>query len=281
MSTVALPKKIDVQTGDNPNQAKIIIEPCFPGYGVTIGNSLRRVLLSSLPGAAVIGVKIQGVSHEFMALPHLKEDILEFILNLKQLRLKVFTDEVEKLELEIHGKKEIKAADIKKNSNIEIVNPDLVIGNIVDMAGSLNAEIFVSKGMGYEMIENREKKEKEIGYIEMDSIFSPIVSVGVNLENVRVGKQTNYDKLILDIKTDGTITPKEAFEKSVKILIEQFDSLLNQPAIENESTTDEENNESIAIESADEGNSESDESDLEEGENQDKKKKRGRPKKAE
>lgn len=280
MSTVALPKKIDIQAGDNPNHAKIVIEPCFPGYGVTIGNSLRRVLLSSLPGAAVIGVKIQGVSHEFMALPHLKEDILEFILNLKQLRLKVFVDEVVKLELEIHGKKEIKASDIKKNSNVEIVNPDLILGNIVDMAGSLNAEIFVSKGMGYEMIENRQRKEKEIGYIEMDSIFSPISAVGINLDNVRVGNQTNYDKLTLDIKTDGTISPKEAFEQSVNILIDQFNSLLKQPEAAEEKTESEEA-EQAEISEPMEINTDEDLPITDESEDPDKKKKRGRPKKAE
>jgi DNA-directed RNA polymerase subunit alpha len=281
MSTVALPKKIDIQTGDNPNQAKIVIEPCFPGYGVTIGNSLRRVLLSSLPGAAVVGVKIQGVSHEFMALPHLKEDILEFILNLKQLRLKVFSDEIVKLELEVHGKKDITASDIKKDSNVEIVNPDLVIGHIVDMAGSLNAEIYVSKGMGYEMIENRERKEKEIGYIEMDSVFSPIMAVGVNLENVRVGKQTNYDKLTLDIKTDGTITPKEAFETSVAILIEQFNSLLKQPEAPEEDTEEKPEENGEMAEETEALATEEPATGAEEGEDADKKKRRGRPKKTE
>jgi len=204
----------------------MIIEPCFPGYGITLGNSLRRVLLSSLSGAAPIGVKIKGINHEFMSLPHLKEDILEFVLNLKELKLKVFSDEVVKLELNIHGKKEIKASDITKNSLVEIVNPDFVLGHITDMAGSLNAEIYVSRGMGYEILESREKKDKELGYIDMDSIFSPVISVGVEVENVRVGKMTNWDRLILNIKTDGTITPEEAFYGSANILIEQFTALV-------------------------------------------------------
>lgn len=245
MLSVALPKKIEYQPGTEPNQGRITIEPCSPGYGITIGNSLRRVLLSSLPGAAVVGVKIKGVSHEFMTLPHLKEDILELILNLKQLRIKMFTDEIVKLELEVHGKKDVKGSDIKKNSAVEIVNPDMVIGHIMDMAGSLTADIYVSRGQGYEMIENREKTDKEVDYIEMDSIFSPIAAVGVKVEYVRVGKVTNFDKLIIDIKTDGTLSPQEAFEQSVKILIDQFNALLNKPAdepaaipVENEISTD-------------------------------------------
>jgi len=222
---IALPKKISYQKGTEANHGEIIIEPCFPGYGITLGNSVRRVLLSSLQGAAPIGIKIKGVDHEFMSLPHLKEDILEFILNLKQLKLKVYTDEKLKLELKIHGKKEIKASDITANSEVEILNPELVLGHITDMAGSLEAEILVCKGLGYETIESRENKEKEIGYIEMDSLFSPVLAVGIKVENVRVGKMTNWDKLILDVKTDGTMTPEEAFNQSVDILMEQFGAL--------------------------------------------------------
>ena len=222
---IALPKKISYQKGTEANHGEIIIEPCFPGYGITLGNSLRRVLLSSLPGAAPIGVKIKGVDHEFMSLPHVKEDILEIILNLKQLKLKVYSDEKVKLELKVHGKKEIKASDITKNNEVEILNPDLVLGTITDMAGSFEAEILVSKGLGYETIETRENKEKEIGYIEMDSLFSPVLGVGIKVENVRVGKMTNWDKLILDVKTDGTMTPEEGFHQSVNILLEQFGAL--------------------------------------------------------
>jgi DNA-directed RNA polymerase subunit alpha len=227
MPTIAFPEQIDFKKGQNKNEGEVIIEPLFPGYGITLGNSLRRVLLSSLPGAAPIGVKIKGVDHEFTTLPHLKEDILEFILNLKQLCLKVFTDEIVKLKLDVHGKKDIKASLIEKNSDVEIVNPDLVLGHITDMSGSLTADIFVSRGMGYEPIEARENKSKEIGYIEMDAVFSPILKVGVRVENVRVGKMTNWDKLILNITTDGTITPKDAFKQAVKILIEQFTALLD------------------------------------------------------
>ncbi len=227
MKNIALPQKINFKKGDKPSEKIVVIEPCYPGYGITLGNSLRRVLLSSLPGAAVIGVKIKGADHEFAILPHIKEDVLEIILNLKQLRLKIFSEEVVKLELDIHGKKEVKAEDIKKNSEVEIVNPDLTIAHITNMAGSLNMEIYVSQGRGYEMIDGHENKQKEIGYIEVDSIYSPIVSVGVKVENVRVGKMTNWDRLILDVTTDGTISPEEAFGVAVEILIQQFKALIN------------------------------------------------------
>lgn len=230
MQTISLPKKIEFIDGKEPNRKTVIIEPCYPGYGLTMGNSLRRVLLSSLPGAAVVGVKIKGANHEFMALPNIKEDVLEIILNLKQLRLKIHGDEAVKLELDVRGEKEAKAKDIKKNSQAEVVNPDLTLARITDVAGSLNMEIYASRGKGYEMVESREEKKHEIGYIEIDSIFSPIRAVGINIENVRVGKMTNWDRLILDITTDGTITPEEAFNESVKILIRQFNFLIGAEA---------------------------------------------------
>lgn len=221
-----MPQKIEFIEGASASHKQVIIEPCYPGYGATIGNALRRVLLSSLPGAAAIGVKIKGADHEFMTLPHVKEDVLELILNLKKLRLKVFSDEVVKLELDARGEKEVKAADIKKNSLVEVANPNLVLGHITDMAGSLSMEISVAQGAGYITVESRESAKNEIGYIEMDSIFSPVLSVGVNIENVRVGKMTNWDKLILDLTTDGTITPEAAFQEAVDILINQFNALV-------------------------------------------------------
>lgn len=226
MGIIALPKKITYQKIEE-NHGLMVVEPCFPGYGVTLGNAIRRVLLSSLPGSAPIGVKIQGVSHEFMALDHMQEDVLELILNLKQLRLKVHgEEEVIKLELDVHGEKEVKAGDIKKNAQVEIMNPDLVLAHLTDIKAKLKAEIFVASGMGYETIESREhKKVTEVDLIEMDSIYSPVLNVGIKVENVRVGKMTNWDKLILDITTDGTIDPESAFNTSVKELIDQFSAL--------------------------------------------------------
>jgi DNA-directed RNA polymerase subunit alpha len=230
MEKIALPKKIEFKPSENANQGEIIIEPLYVGYGMTLGNSLRRVLLSSLPGAAVVGVKIKGANHEFMPLQNIKEDVLEIILNLKQLRLRMFTEEEVKLELSVSGKKIVKAGDIKKNSDVEIVNPELKLAEITSSAGNLEMEIFVRPGRGYKLVEGG-KKNAEIGYIEMDSIFSSVLSVSISVENVRVGKMTNWDKLILDVKTDGTITFENAFKESVKILVDQFNSLLGeQPA---------------------------------------------------
>ncbi len=137
METIAKPNKTEFIKGEKPHEMLVTVEPFYPGYGMTIGNSLRRVLLSSLVGTAVVSAKIKGVSHEFTTLPYVKEDILEIIMNLKQLKLKMFEEEEIKVELEVHGKKEVTAGDIKKDSRMEVVNPDLVIANITDMAGSL------------------------------------------------------------------------------------------------------------------------------------------------
>ena len=229
MDKIALPQKVEFLAGSEAASQQIVIGPCYPGYGATIGNALRRVLLSSLTGAAAVGVKIRGADHEFMSLPHVREDVLELILNLKKLRLKVFSDEIIKLELDARGEKKVKAGDIEKNSQVEIVNPDLVLGHITDMAGSLFMEIFVSRGLGYITVENRESAKHELGYIEMDSIFSPVLSVGISVESARVGKMTNWDKLIINLTTDGTISPEEAFVSAVEILISQFNALTEKP----------------------------------------------------
>jgi len=231
MQQVVLPKKVTFKEGEEKNQGIVTVEPCFPGYGTTLGNSIRRVLLSSLPGASVIGVKIKDTSHEFTTIDHVKEDVLEIILNLKKLRMKIFSDneeEVIKLEIKAKGEGKISAKDIIKNSQVEIINEDLHIAEVTDKNAQLEMEIFVSKGYGYVSIENRQaSKEKEVGYIEIDSIFTPINAVRVNIENVRVGQMTDWEKLIIDIKTDGTIDYKEAFNNAVNILVEQFSFLQN------------------------------------------------------
>jgi DNA-directed RNA polymerase subunit alpha len=226
MENIALPNKIDFKKGDSANSGCVSIEPLYTGYGMTLGNSLRRVLLSSLSGAAVIGVKIKGVAHEFMALPNVQDDVLEIILNLKELRLKVHSDEEIKLELHIKGKKQVTAEDIEKNSDVEIINSDLKIAEITEAKGSLDMEIIVSAGRGYKLAETNKKEAKDLGYLEIDSVFSPVTAVSLKVENVRVGKMTNWDKLILDITTDGTMTFEEAFNDSVAILVNQFSSLV-------------------------------------------------------
>jgi DNA-directed RNA polymerase subunit alpha len=286
MEKIALAKNIKIIPGDNENIGRIEIEPLFPGYGITLGNSIRRVLLSSLPGAAPIGVKIKGVNHEFMAIPHVKEDVLEIILNLKKLRLKSHAEEPVKLELDIHGKKTITAGDISKNSEVEVINKDLHICEITDMAGNINMEILVDHGMGYETIESRdeaEKKKQDIDYIEMDSIFTPVLRAGLSVENVRVGKMTNWDKLIIDIETDGTISPKESFEESVRILIEQFNAVakIDGKNKEKEDKTNKKDEDDEAKDSEKEEDKKIEEEiNKDEEEEEPKKKKPGRPKKA-
>lgn len=238
MEKIALPQKISVLPGSQPYEALITVEPFFPGYGTTIGNALRRVLLSSLPGAAVIGVKIAGADHEFMGLPGIAEDVLTIILNLKKLRLKVFSQEVCKLSLEASGKKVVTAADIVPNSQVEIINPDLVLAHLTSKDADLSMEIFVSGGRGYEMVENRAKVKREVGYIEIDSIYTPVLAAGLSVENVRVGQMVNWDKLVLRIVTDGTITSRQALIDASKILIDQFAAIIDlaeaEPELEGE-----------------------------------------------
>jgi DNA-directed RNA polymerase subunit alpha len=226
MKPIILPSKIDFKQQKEKNRFILTIEPCYPGYGTTLGNALRRVLLSSLPGAAVTAVKIKGAPHEFSTIPGIKEDVLEIILNLKLLRLKIFTEEPVILELKAKGEKVVKAGDIEKNPAVEIVNPDLTIATLTDKKAELEMKIWTSKGRGYEPVEERKEKFSEIGMIGVDALFSPIRKIGLQVENVRVGDRTDYDKLILDIETDGTITAQEAVSQAAKILIDQFNLLI-------------------------------------------------------
>ncbi|MFH1326343.1 MAG: DNA-directed RNA polymerase subunit alpha [Candidatus Falkowbacteria bacterium] len=233
MNNIVLPKKVTFTPSKEKNSGQVVIEPCYPGYGTTLGNGIRRVLLSSLPGAAVIGVKIKNASHEFTTIDGVKEDVLEIILNLKQLRLKVFKpteNEVIKLELKVSGIKKVTADDITKNSKVEVASKDLHILEITDKKTEVELEIFIMHGYGYLPIEGREHQEKEVGYIDIDAVFSSVKVVKVEIENVRVGKMTNWDKLVIDIKTDGTIDFKEALQEVTKILVEQFSFLLEQSA---------------------------------------------------
>ncbi|MBI5254745.1 DNA-directed RNA polymerase subunit alpha [Candidatus Falkowbacteria bacterium] len=231
MDKFLLPSKIRYEEIDK-NKANLIVEPLYFGYGTTIGNMLRRVLLSSLPGAAVTAVKINGVAQEFSAIPNIKEDVLEICLNLKGLRLKVFSDEPIKLTLKAKGEKKVTAKDIEKNSSVEIANPDLHIATISDKAGVLEMEITVEKGRGYWPTEERKKQDLEIGTIMIDALFTPVVNVGYQVENTRVGDITNYDKLTMNIETDKTITPKEAIEQAVKILEDHLVLLKGEEAVE-------------------------------------------------
>lgn len=226
MEDIKLPTKIEIKKGkEKENTATVIIEPCYPGYGVTLGNSLRRVLLSSLPGAAVTAVKIKGVQHEFSTVSHVKEDMVEIILNLKALRLKLLSGESAKMNLKVKGEKVAKASDIKTPAEIEIANSDQIIATLTNKEAELDMEITVGVGRGYVPVENREKEKLELGTIAIDSFFTPVRGVSFEVENVRVEQMTNYDKLILNIATDGTITPERAFQESAKILVDHFSFL--------------------------------------------------------
>jgi DNA-directed RNA polymerase subunit alpha len=222
MENILLPSKIEFSEGKKENEGIVIVEPCHQGYGTTLGNALRRVLLSSLPGAAVTAVKIKDAPHEFGAIPNVKEDVVEIILNLKQLRLRVFSAEPVRLILKAKGEKVLKAEDILKSSDVEIVNPDLHLVTLTNKSADFEMEIFVSQGRGYVPTESQDKKKLELGVIAVDSIFTPIRNVGYKVEDTRVGQITNYDKLTLNIETDGTIAPKDAFKQAVVILMDHF-----------------------------------------------------------
>lgn len=225
MENIFLPSKTEIKKGKTSNEASLIIEPLWHGYGTTIGNSLRRVLLSSLPGSAVTSFKIKGVQHEFSAIDGVQEDVLEIMLNLKQLRVKLHSDEPVTLKLVKKGSGDILAKDIAKDSKVEIINPDLKIATITDKATEINMEITIDNGMGFDTTENRDKEDLPVGAIAIDAIYTPIVDVGYRVENTRVGQITNYDKLTLKIETDGSITPAEAINEAVKILIDHFSVL--------------------------------------------------------
>lgn len=210
------------------NHGKFEILGCYPGYGTTLGNALRRVVLSSLAGAAVRSVKIKGVSHEFSTIDGVMEDVVQIILNLKQIRFKMHGEENEvvKVTLKSKGEGVVTAASIKAPSNVEVVNPDQVIATVTDKKTELEMEIEVDRGLGYVPVESRERDdEREIGVIAIDAIYTPVKRVNYEVENMRVGKRTDYDKITLEIVTDGSMTPVEAFEKSVSILVGQFSSL--------------------------------------------------------
>ena len=198
-----------------------VIEPLERGYGTTLGNSLRRILLSSLPGYAVTSVKIDGVLHEFSTIPGVVEDTTDIILNLKELLLKLYGDGPKLARIEAHGEKIVTAADIQIPSDVEILNPDLVIAH-VGPDGHLSMEITMDKGRGYVTAERNKGSENIIGVIPVDSIFTPVRKVNYNVEHTRVGQITDYDKLILEVWTDGSITPVEAVSLSAKILTEHL-----------------------------------------------------------
>ncbi len=222
---VALPSKPKPVREEGP-MGVYEIEGLYPGYGHTLGNSLRRIILSSLPGAALTSVKVDGVLHEFSTVEGMKEDVITFILNLKKVRLKMHTDEPQTITLSVGGAKKITAADIAGTGMVEVLNPEQYICELTDKNAKLSAEIRVEMGLGYLPKEAIQKDKVEIGTIALDAAFTPIRRVNYEVETMRVGDRTDYNRLKITIETDGTLTPRSALENAIEIMIHQLKSII-------------------------------------------------------
>lgn len=216
----------------SPTSATFVIEPLHRGYGMTLGNSLRRVLLSSIEGAAISAFKIEGASHEFTTLPGIKEDVVEIILNLKLIRIKKFNDEILTLRINKKGRGPVKAGDIQITGDVEIANPELEIAHIDDAKVSFVMDLIVESGRGYRAVEEGGHTSAPSDMISIDALFSPILRVRYKVTNTRVGQMTDLDKLLITIDTDSTISPKDAFEEAAAILINQYEALAGQTRME-------------------------------------------------
>ena len=221
MEAIPLPNHVKVTDLGN-NKYSLILEPLYPGYGVTMGNTMRRVLLSSMPGVAVTSVKIKFVDHEFSTIPNVKEDVIQIILNLKQLRLKSFSAEPAKLSLKVKGEKVVTAALIKETDQVQVINKDLHIATLDNKNSELDMELTVEQGRGYKPVEARENQKQEVGVIAIDAIYTPVKSVHFDVSNVRVGQLTNFDRLEIVLETDGSLTGQEAMDIAAHILVDHF-----------------------------------------------------------
>ncbi len=221
------------------------IDGLYPGYGHTLGNSLRRIILSSLPGTAITKVKIAGVEHEFSTIDGVKEDVITILLNLKKVRIRLDTDETQVITLKANGVKEVTAKDIQVPGQAEVLNPDLHIASLTEKSAGLDIELTVEKGLGYVSKEVIQKDRVDIGSITLDAAFTPIRKANYEVENMRVGDRTDFNRLRLSIETDGTVTPHEALEKSITLMIQQLKAIVGfkeeeVSAPNNESKSDEE-----------------------------------------
>ncbi len=202
------------------------VEGLFAGYGLTIGNAIRRALLSSLPGAAVTEIKVKGVPHEFSTLPGVKEDIVELALNFKKLRFRLHVDEPQVLALRLKGEKVVTGGDIELNSNVELINPEELLCTLTAKDAELDIEVTVERGLGYAPVESRKTEGRlAIGTIAVDAIFTPVTRVNYTVEDMRVGDRTDFNRLRLEITTDGTISPSSALHKSASILKDHFEKV--------------------------------------------------------
>ena len=218
MMEIEKPKMATAEISDDCRYGKFVWEPLERGYGITLGNSLRRVLLSSLPGAAVTAVKINGVLHEFSTIPGVREDVTDIILNIKELCLKLYVDEPKVLRLEVSGQHQVTAGDIQADADVEILNPSLHLATL-DTDARLSMEIYVEKGRGYVAADKNKRPDHPIGVIPVDSIYSPITRVKFAVTDTRVGNVTNFDKLTLEVWTDGSLRPDEAVAKAAGIIV--------------------------------------------------------------
>ncbi|PIP46188.1 MAG: DNA-directed RNA polymerase subunit alpha [Candidatus Colwellbacteria bacterium CG23_combo_of_CG06-09_8_20_14_all_42_19] len=198
------------------------IEGLYRGYGLTVGNALRRVLLSSLPGAAVTRFKIKGIKHEFTTIPGVKEDVVEIGLNFKKVRFHFYAGESQVLTLKIKGERQVKAGDIKGNADVEVANPNLHIATLTSKDAELDIELTVEKGLGYVPVESQKVEKLSIGTMALDAVFSPVVNVNFTVENMRVGDRTDYNRVLLHVETDGTVSPSRAVHKAADILLDHF-----------------------------------------------------------
>mgnify|MGYP001572462810 CR=1 FL=1 len=219
-----LSKTVSIKTiSEDSKKGVFEIEGLFAGYGLTVGNALRRVLLSSLPGAAVTQIKIKGVSHEFATLPGMKEDVVELMLNFKKIRFQMTVDEAQTLALKVKGEKVVTAGDIKTSTGVEILNQEEIIAHLTEKSADLDIEVRVERGLGYSSVESRKEEDKlAIGTVAIDAFFSPVTNVSYTVENMRIGDRTDYNRLKLEIETDGSISPSSALHKSANILNDHF-----------------------------------------------------------
>ena len=221
---IILPSKLSVVKEENTHGV-YEIDGLYPGYGHTLGNSLRRIILSSLPGAAITSLKISGVDHEFSVIEGVKEDVITILLHLKQIRFRLLSDESQTVTLSVKGPKVITAGDISAPGQVEILNPDLYIAEVTGKK-EFTIEMTIEKGLGFVSKDMHQKNKTEIGSIAVDAIFTPIRRVAYEVENMRVGDKTNHNRLRMIIETDGTLTPREALEKAIVIMVEQLESIV-------------------------------------------------------
>ncbi|MCD8494633.1 MAG: DNA-directed RNA polymerase subunit alpha [Candidatus Pacebacteria bacterium] len=232
-STILLPSQLKVVKEDNFN-GSYEIEGLYPGYGHTLGNSLRRIILSSLPGAAITSVRITGADHEYATLENIKEDVIAILLNLRQIRFRLDTDEAQVAKISMSGAGVVTAQNVVVPGGLEVLNPEQYIAEITDKKGSLDIEVTVERGLGFVSKEKLSKEKLGIGTIMVDAVFTPIRKVSYEVEDMRVGDRTDHNRLRLNIQTDGTLTPREALERAIKTMIRQLRSIIDlKEALEN------------------------------------------------